>query len=112
MTPNNMQTTTAAVNTTGAPRIEAHLTPELRRLLATLIARETVLENEVEKVFNLAALCESGLLLYPSPVLGRLLGELPELFETHVLPLLDFDDRTSIALPSRRCRDLVRRCCK
>jgi hypothetical protein len=67
-----------------------------------------VSEDEVLPVLNMAGLAEAGLVHYHSPLLGGLLGELPEIFEAHVLPLLDFAARTAIALTSRRCRDVVR----
>jgi hypothetical protein len=93
------------------PRAHRHrLTPELRSLLAALITREDVDvdEQEIVGVLDLPALSASGLLHYPSPLLGRLLSDLPELFELHVLPLLDSEARATFALTSRTCRDAVR----
>ena len=37
----------------------------------------------------LDALREKGLISYPSPLLGRLMEDLPEVFEKEVLPRLD-----------------------
>jgi hypothetical protein len=96
-------------NTTPPDRVVARLTPELRTLLAALAVREDlVCEHGVLPVLNMAGLAEARLVHYPSPLLGGLLSELPELFEAHVLPLLDFTARTVIALTSHRCCDVVR----
>ena len=46
-----------------------------------------------DELFAVAALREKGLITYPSPLLGRLVEDLPEVFEKEVLPRLDNTSR-------------------
>ena len=55
----------------------------------------------------LGRLREAGLITYPSPLLGRLLGELPQVLEKEVLAQLDSVDRTMLAQVGRPWRAAV-----
>ena len=69
--------------------------------LAALVGREEVFEDEL-----LETLREKGLITYPS-LLGSFLGNLPEVFEKEVLPLLDATDRALLARVDRACNAAV-----
>jgi len=60
------------------------------------VDRKVLHEDEL-----LDALREKGLITYPSPLLGRLVEDLPEVFEKEVLPRLDPTGRALLARVGR-----------
>ena len=78
-------------------RFYLRLSDELAALLgARRERRREIYEDEL-----LAALREKGLITYPSPLLGRLVEDLPEVFEKEVLPRLDPTGRALLARVGR-----------
>jgi len=67
--------------------------------------RDTVYEERV-----LGRLREAGLITYPSPLGGRLLGELPEVLAKEVLSRLDPVDRTMLVQVARPWQKSVLDC--
>ena len=92
-------TTPAQMQSPPPARFYVRLSDELAALLGRGGGddREAVLyEDEL-----LAALREGGLITYPSPLLGRLVEDLPEVFEKEVLPRLDPTGRALLARVGR-----------
>jgi len=85
-------------------RAEVRLSDALRLRLAALSATAAVYEDEVDSLLSLTDLRVSGLITFPSPLLGGLLEDLPEIVQREVLPRLDAAGRASFALVGHACR--------
>jgi hypothetical protein len=77
----------------------------LRAALALLMGRTAGAEISEAEILN--GLREAGLITYPSPLLGRVLEELPEVLAAEVLPWVEPSARTVLAQVGRQWRAAV-----
>jgi hypothetical protein len=92
----------SAADAAAAPSFPRHVV-RLSSALAALLDRAGGAELSEDEL--LLRLKEAGLITYPSPLLARLLQELPDVLAADVLARLDPADRTSLAAVARMWRD-------
>jgi hypothetical protein len=98
-------TATAAAAATAASSSIDRRVVRLADALAALLGHAEGAEITEDEV--LGSLREAGLITYPSPLLGRLLGELRDLFAAEVLPQLDPTARALFSRVGGACRAAV-----